>query len=249
MIRALIGTLVVCLSCAFAVASEPPRKTKPTAQPAVSAKRQAKLDAIHAKRKASSLRKRNAVVNQDASASSLEASIRNTKEKVIPHQAAGAIKMQVDADNLQLQQQQPILTAEQALWNQERQILLKELSGQGIIDGPNGGMLRGDGLPALQVPSFGGLQVPSIGGVQVPSFGGLQVPSIGSVQVPSFGGLQVPSIGGVQVPSFGGLHVPSFGGLQVPSFGGLQVPSFGGLQVPSFGGLQVPSFSRLPGRH
>ena len=161
MIRALIGILAVSLSCAFAVASEPPTKAKPTAQPAVSAKRQAKLDAIHAKRKAASERKRNAVVNQDASASSLEASIRNTKEKVISHQAASAIKMQVDADNRQLQQQQPILTAEQALWNQERQVLLKELSGQAIIDGPNGGMLRGDGLPALQVPSFGGMQVPS----------------------------------------------------------------------------------------
>jgi uncharacterized membrane-anchored protein YhcB (DUF1043 family) len=205
MIRALIGILAFSLSCAFAVASEPPTKPKPTAQTAVSAKRQAKLDAIHAKRKAASERKRNSVVNQDASASSLEASIRNTKEKVISHQAAGAIKMQVDADNRQLQQQQPILTAEQALWNQERQVLLKELSGQGIIDGPNGGMLRGDGLPALQVPSFGGMQVPPFGGLQVPSLGGLQVPSFGGLQLPSFGGLQVPSFGGLQVPSFGAL--------------------------------------------
>jgi hypothetical protein len=225
MIRALIGILVVSLSCAFAVASEPPTKTKPTAPPTVSAKRQAKLDAIHAKRKAASQRKRNAVVIQDASVASLEASIRNTEAKVIPHGAAAAIKKQVDADHLQLLQQQPILTAEQALWNQERQILLRELSGQGIVDGPNGGMLPGDGLPALQAPSFGGLQVPS------------------------FGGLQAHSFGGLQGPSFGGLQVPSFGGLQVPSFGGLQVPSFGGLQVPSFGGLQVPSFGGLPGRH
>ena len=79
---------------------------------------------------------------------------------MIPHGAAAAIKKQEDADNLQLLQQQPILTAEQALWNQERRILLKELSGQGIIDGPIGGMFPGDGLPALQVLRSVGCKYP-----------------------------------------------------------------------------------------
>jgi hypothetical protein len=187
MIRALIGMLAVRLSCSFAVASEPRTKPKGASEPAVSAKRQAKLDAIHAKRKAASLRKHNAVANQHGSLTSLESSIRHTDVKMIPKHAAAAINKQSAAVDAQLLQQQPILTAEQALWNQEREILLMELSRQGLLYGPNGVIVPGVGLPALQIPSLGGLQIPSI-----PSLDGLQ-------QIPSLGGLQIPSLGGLPV--------------------------------------------------
>jgi hypothetical protein len=184
MTRALIGTLVVSLSCAFAGASEPPTETKTTSAPAVSAKRQAKIDAIHAKRKAAPQRKHNAGISQHGSLTSLESSIRHTDVKMIPNRAAAAISNQVAADNLQLLQQQPLMTAEQ-IWNRERQALQMELSAQGITLSPNGVMLPSTGLPALQLPSLGGLQIPSI-----PSLDGLQ-------QIPSLGGLQIPSLGGL----------------------------------------------------
>ena len=197
MTRALIGTLVVSLSCAFASASEPPTETKTTSPPAVSAKRQAKIDAIHAKRNAASQRKRNAVAHRDPSPVSLEALNPKSDAKTTQHRADAMISKEVTADNLQLvQQQQPNLTAEQ-IWNRERQILLTELSAQGITFGPNGVMLPSTGLPTLQTPSFSGLQIPAFGGLQVPAFSGLQIPAFGGLQIPSFGGLQVPAFGGL----------------------------------------------------
>jgi hypothetical protein len=188
MTRALIGTLVVSLSYAFAGASEPPTETKTTSPPAVSAKRQAKIDAIHAKRKAASQRKRNGVTHRDPSPTSLEALNPKSNAKTTPHRADATVSKQVAADNLRPLQQQPIMTAEQ-IWNRERQALLMELSAQGITLSPNGVMLPSTGLPTLQVPSLGGLQIPSFGGLQVPAFGGLQIPSFGGLQVPAIGGL------------------------------------------------------------
>jgi hypothetical protein len=183
-----LGTLVVSVSSVFAMASDPPSKPTAVAKPVVSTKRQAKLDAIHAKHKVLSQRKRSGVTNQLGSPASLKASIRDTETKLIPNRAAATIANQSAADQLQrLQrlQHQPLTPDEQALWNQECQILLNELSRQGLIQyGPNGAILPGDGLPAFQIPSFGGLQVPSFGGLQVPSFGGLQIPSFGGLQIP-----------------------------------------------------------------
>ena len=197
MTRALIGILVVSVSCTFAGASQPPAETKTMSPSAVSAKRQAKIDAIHAKRKAASQRKRNAVTHRDPSPTSLEALNSKCDAKTTPRHADATISKQVVADNLQLlQQQHPILTAEQT-WNRERQALLMELSAQGITLSPNGVMLPSTGLPALQVPSFGGLQIPSFGGIHVPAFGGLQIPAFSGLQIPSFGGLQVPTFGGL----------------------------------------------------
>jgi hypothetical protein len=196
MTRALIGILVVSVSCTFAGASQPPTETKGTSPSAVSAKRQAKIDAIHAKHKAASQRKRNAVTHRQPSPTSLEALNSKSDAKATPHRADATISKQVAADNLQLQQQQSILTGEQ-IWNQERQALLMELSAQGITLSPNGVMLPSTGLPALQVPSFGGLQIPSFGGIHVPAFGGLQIPAFSGLQIPSFGGLQVPTFGGL----------------------------------------------------
>jgi hypothetical protein len=88
-IGALINMLVVSLSCSFAIASEPPTKAKPVSEPAVSAKRQAKLDAIHAKRKAASQRKHHAVANQHGSFGTLESSIRNTDRESVHRRRDG----------------------------------------------------------------------------------------------------------------------------------------------------------------
>jgi hypothetical protein len=197
MTRALIGILVVSVSCTFAGASQPPAETKTMSPSAVSAKRQAKIDAIHAKRKAASQRKRNAVTHRQSSPTSLEALNPKSDAKATPHRADATISKQVAADNLQLQQQQSILPGGEQIWNQERQALLMELSAQGIALSPNGVMLPSTGLPTLQVPSFGGLQIPSFGGIQVPAFGGLQIPAFSGLQIPSFGGLQVPTFGGL----------------------------------------------------
>ena len=140
-------------------------------------KQQAKLDAIHARRKAVSRRKHSSVTNRLGSPASPQATIRATEAKVIPNRAAAMAAKQSIADQLQLLQQQPTTTAEQAIWNQQRQILLMELSRQGMMPyGPNGPIVPGDGLPAFQIPSFSGLQIPSFGGLQVPSLGGLQMP-------------------------------------------------------------------------
>jgi hypothetical protein len=195
MTRALIGILVVSVSSTFAGASQPPAETKTISPSAVSAKRQAKIDAIHAKRKAASQRKRDAVTHRQPSPTSLEALNSKSDAKATPHRADATISKQVAADNLQLQQQS-ILTGEQ-IWNQERQALLMELSTQGITLSPNGVMLPSAGLPTLQAPSFGGLQIPAFGGLQVPAFGGLQIPAFSGLQIPSFGGLQVPTFGGL----------------------------------------------------
>jgi hypothetical protein len=177
LMHACIGTLVVSLSSVIAMAGEPPAKPKAVAKSAVSTKRQAKLDAIHAKRKALALRKHSGVADPLGSPASLKASSRDTEAKIIPNRAAATTAEQSAANQLQLLQQRPITTAEQTLWNQQPQILLMELSRQGMMPfGPNGAILPGDGLPAFQNPSFGGLQIPSFGGLQFPSFGGLQIP-------------------------------------------------------------------------
>jgi hypothetical protein len=212
--HAWIGMLVVSLSSVFAVASEPPLKPKPPAKSSLSTKQQAKLDAIHAKRKAVSERKHNAVANQHGSHASPEASIRDSEAKMIPNRAAAKIE-QGAAEHLQLLQQQPITTAEQALWNQQRQILLMELSRQGLIQyAPNGVILPGAGLQALQVPSFDGPQVPLTAAEQALWNQERQI----LLMELSRQGLIQYAPNGVIVP---GVGLPA---LQVPSFGGLQIP-------------------------
>jgi hypothetical protein len=172
-----VGALTISASSAFAVAGDPPEKPTLVAKPAISTKQQAKLDAIHARRKAASRRKHSSVTNRLGSPASLKATIRDTEAKVIPDRAAAIAAKQSLADQLRLLQQQPITPAEQEIWNQRRQLLLMELSRQGMMPyGPNGLIVPGDGLPAFQIPSFSGLQIPSFGGLQVPSLGGLQMP-------------------------------------------------------------------------
>jgi hypothetical protein len=172
-----VGALIISVSSAFAVAGDPPEKPTLAAKPAISTKQQAKLDAIHARRKAVSRRKHSSVTNRLGSPASPKATIRATEAKMIPNRAAAMAAKQSIADQLQLLQQQPTTAAEQAIWNQQRQILLMELSRQGMMPyGPNGPIVPGDGLPAFQIPSFSGLQIPSFGGLQVPSLGGLQMP-------------------------------------------------------------------------
>jgi hypothetical protein len=115
--RTLIGILVVSVSGVLAVAGEPPTKPKPPAGPAVSTKRQAKLDAIHAKRKAVAERKRSAISTQHGNAAPLGQSTGTAEAKVHPNGPAVTIEKQVAANSLQLPLQQQALTDEQAAWN------------------------------------------------------------------------------------------------------------------------------------